>query len=552
MTSRASFFNPALLKKNTTRCMPLWVLFFVGLFMLLPLPLMVAEFPSNMGEEYFALGTCGGVFINQFYALLCACCCFGYLHKTRSAYMLHAMPVTRNSLFLTNFTSGLLFALVPYLAILLISACVSRGMSQTLLTFAVMMLQFVFYYGLAVFCMMLSGTTAAGAVLYFLLNYLVAILGSLILAVAQPMICGLRYAGTGYLRFSPAVYFLYNEIGELPVRWGYLLATAGAGVVLSVCAWLMYRRRRLETAGDVIAYETAKPIAKYLFTLLSSLTLGLLLQLIVFGDIDGSRRGMVGLIICLLIGGLLGCLGAEMLLKKSLRVFRGKTFLGFAVYALVLTVCLVGLSSDWLGFEKYMPAASEVQSVSIDMDEEDTIILTQPEDIQQVLQIHESLRQREKQPKESDKWAEGTVNITYQLKSGKKVYRQYEIYTSWFNGTDASAKALKELYKRKDLTLDYFERTGLMDAEYVYLPSGSVLTGGQIDALADCIREDVEAGRLTVYSMVYGSESSFWVDFQGSDSSTYGSLEIPYSARSTIEYLEKHDVGDEEDTEYAG
>lgn len=536
--------------------MPLWVLFFIGLTILLPLPLMVSRTPSGMGDTYIATASYGGIFFNQFYALLCACCCFGYLHKTRSAYMLHGLPVTRNSLFLTNYTSGLLFALVPYLVILGISIAVAPGMDGALEAFGIMMLQFVFYYGLAVFCMMLSGTTAAGAVIYFLLNYLAALLGSLILAVVQPMICGLRYTGAGYLCFSPAVYYLYNELGDKMAQWGYLLAIAGAGVVLSVCAWLMYRRRRLETAGDVIAYEPAKPIAKYLFTLLISMTLGLLLHLIVFGNFSGgSGKNLAELIVCLLIGGLLGYFGAEMLLKKSLRVFRGKAFLGFAAYALVLSLCLVGVNCDLLGIEGYMPEAGEIQSVSIDMNTDLDIVLTQQEDFQQVLQIHEGLYQREKELRNADEWAQNTVNITYKLKSGKTVYRQYEMYGSWSYSTEPSDKALLTLFERKDLTLDYFERSGLFDAEYVYLPNGAVLSSTQISELADCIRADVEDGSLTVYKLMnsWDNGEPAWIEYESAKDKTgyraYQYLELPRSAKRTVAYVEDHDADYVEDAE---
>ena len=45
---------------------------------------------------------------------------------------------------------------------------------------------------------------------------------------------------------------------------GWLIAAyAAVGVVLMVLAWLMYRRRRSESAGDVVAVGWMKPVFRY-------------------------------------------------------------------------------------------------------------------------------------------------------------------------------------------------------------------------------------------------------------------------------------------------
>lgn len=46
----------------------------------------------------------------------------------------------------------------------------------------------------------------------------------------------------------------------LTSRWSYLWICAGVGVLLLTAALLLYRRRKLETAGDFIAVKPLEPV----------------------------------------------------------------------------------------------------------------------------------------------------------------------------------------------------------------------------------------------------------------------------------------------------
>ena len=117
MKSRTSCFNPTLFWKNVRRFAPLWAMVLVGALLSGPVFLLrhandVAWQIGNGARATFAqdhlitLGDAGSV-LWFFCAVLCAGVCFKYLHKTRSAYMLHALPLTRACQFCTNLVSGL-------------------------------------------------------------------------------------------------------------------------------------------------------------------------------------------------------------------------------------------------------------------------------------------------------------------------------------------------------------------------------------------------------------------------------------------------------------
>ena len=125
-------------------------------------------------------------------ALLCAMAVFSYLYASRSVGMLHALPLRREGLFLTNYLSGLLFLLLPNLAVFLLAlaAEVFAGtvVFSSLFTWLVVVSLFgLFFYSFAVFCAMFTGHLLALPVFYGVLNCLAAIISTLMDSVLYPV-----------------------------------------------------------------------------------------------------------------------------------------------------------------------------------------------------------------------------------------------------------------------------------------------------------------------------------------------------------------------------
>ena len=112
MKSKMSFFNPTLLKKNISRFAPAWGIFVVLLLLVYPMGALRGVDRYEETERYLMDMTAAGPFFAFFSALLFVPILFKYLHKSRAAYMIHAFPLTRTCLFVTNLVSGLAFFLV--------------------------------------------------------------------------------------------------------------------------------------------------------------------------------------------------------------------------------------------------------------------------------------------------------------------------------------------------------------------------------------------------------------------------------------------------------
>ena len=140
-SSRPGRFYPALWKKNMARFWPLWAVFGVFWLFVVPLTLLTQDPESTIlyvdsfalpGPAYFAqitildLLSSAGVFSTLIFGTLAAMAVFSYLYSSRSVDFFHALPVSRDGLFLTNVVSGYSFLALPTLAVALVIASRSR------------------------------------------------------------------------------------------------------------------------------------------------------------------------------------------------------------------------------------------------------------------------------------------------------------------------------------------------------------------------------------------------------------------------------------------
>ena len=113
MKSRTSFFNRAVIKKDITRFAPLWVLYTLGMLLIM---LNTVSSSLYMHPVHNMNASIGGISVaNLFYAALVAQLLFGDLFKSKMCNALHAMPVSRNAWFGSHLLVGLACSLLPNL-----------------------------------------------------------------------------------------------------------------------------------------------------------------------------------------------------------------------------------------------------------------------------------------------------------------------------------------------------------------------------------------------------------------------------------------------------
>ena len=178
MKSKTSFFNQTVLKKNLTRFAPVMAVYTLCLILGM---MMLYQNNEEMGRTFWfasRMGECIQVMglVNLFFATLCAILLFGDLYNSRMCNALHAMPMRRETLFLTNVVSGLLFSMIPTAVMALLSVpllnatIVENAWQIALLWYVGTNLQFITFFGAAIFSVFCTGNRFAMAVVYAVLN----------------------------------------------------------------------------------------------------------------------------------------------------------------------------------------------------------------------------------------------------------------------------------------------------------------------------------------------------------------------------------------------
>ncbi|MBQ7001047.1 MAG: hypothetical protein IJN67_08400 [Oscillospiraceae bacterium] len=415
MQSKTSCFNKAVFKKNLTRFAPVWGLYticlIVGLFLIYTDGGAAHSFSrqfafvKNMAELINVMGI-----INLGYALLAAELLFGDLFNSRMCNMLHAMPLRRESWFVTNVLSGLIFSLLPTFVMALIAMPLLNttfyvdAWQIAVLWFLGTNLEYICFFGLAAFSAMCVGNRFTMAAGYGLLNAGAYIAYWLVDTIYTPMLYGIVTPTTLAENLTPVSQVMNHTFVETGTRsqlrelfgenyegvtanftvtdeWGVLLIWAAAGIVFLLAALWLYRKRQLECAGDAVAFQPLVPV----FQVLCAIFVMAAGQFFLYSIIGLRNRNYPILAIGLVIGWFIG----RMLIERSTRVFRLRNWYGLGALSAVLVLTLVCTHFDVLNLEEKMPKAERIEAVVLDTGYVNSITLEEVEDIETILQLHQ-------------------------------------------------------------------------------------------------------------------------------------------------------------------
>ena len=592
MKSRTSFFNGTLIKKDLLRGAPLWGGYLLIWLVGLPLYLLSSDYlyGAQLDMQQYILGCAVTVshIAPYLYGAAAAWLVFSYLCRSRSANFFASLPLTRTNLFFTKYLTGLLYGMGPHLIVAVLTGLVVVTVAPVLLLdvlqwFLTATLGYVFYYSFAVLCFMVVGHIVAMPALYTVLNFTAVVLESIIRELLSAFVYGMYFSGEiASLPFSPLVAQLTEHGLEVDVvwneampsynnydailryelnNWAYLLILAAVGVLFTAVAYGIYRKRRMEAAGDVIAVRHLKPVFLYCFTFGSSLTIGLMLAaMLVPGFTTGN---FLSILLCLLTGAVLGFFAGQMMLQKSLRVFRKGNWLRCGISCCVIVVLMLGFKFDLFGVASYVPEPDHVTAVSFGFD---GVEYEDPDFIRRVIAFHQDLIDQQEETEVRNEYADRvtTLRVTYYLDSGSSVIRRYAIpvdaetannpnslirrYEVLVNDPDyIVARELPEEPTRENLARGYLYLNVKDGSEEVYLSGSQVY-----ELLQNGIIPDMRAGRIggLTYTDRYGvidhevtTPEPAPVKFNGADlqieyrSGKTQYIGIWYDARQTIETL---------------
>ena len=569
MRSATSFFDKTLFRSQLKHTWPLW-LGYTALWLFLVPVMLFSELSAYQGgysaadASYLLLntGVRGGIFISFFFGLFFAMLAFSHLTQSRATNGFHALPVRRETIFLTAYLTGLFCQLSTILVTFLLGAAVSAPLHLSFwsVTGAAMgsaMLEAVFFYSFAVLCMMMTGQILAAPVFYFVGNILIPGMEYLLRNFAGNFLYG--YSGhtdvaLGFL--SPPLY-MYPEVDIASIETcesgsyyvtAYALdrrslmilaAYALAGLVIALIALLLYRTRKSEMTGSTVAFPWATPIFKY-------------------GS--SGNDSLPGTILCMAAAGLVGYFVAEMLIKKSFRVFRAGAK-GAAIVALALVLLGVAMSFDLTGYEKHVPDESEIESVYYTFSGMTNVTTDDADTIRRLTAAHQAIvKNRNEQARIADAWDADTLSqsdhddiepfslrLTYYLKDGSQLSRSYSLYLRRSDLTVPSSATARvnALYMCRESVLrrvlgNGYEHLGdtprFLDS-YCYYDEKSntkdyALTAAQAEQVYAALMQDVQdsdnggSDIFAVQEYQYVSPISFWLELYFESTNEKGRPEV--------------------------
>ena len=449
MKSKISFFNAGIFKSMLKRFWPLWTAYFAVWFMCLPLPSLVVRL-QGIKESAVTVVTAAmktsveaSVVSGFLMGILAAMAVFGFLYNSRSCGMIASTPVRREAVFCSAYLAGALPVLAANLFIAVLNwlftlssgiegACIFK---MNAILFAVNSMEFLIFFSISAFIAMLTANIVALPALYLIFNFVFLGMEYVVRMLYGMFVFGYNELPDCILEFMSPLIYLFTRIGLSATKtavtltnWSALLGYIIAAVVLTAAALLLYRKRRMESAGDVIAVKSLRPVFKFCVTACSALCFGLLFFVIISTLFTSLSTSMLVLSAGLIIGAFIGYFASEMLLKKSFHVFKGN-WKGFVITAVLCIVFAFVCVTDLFDLSSQLPDVDDIEMIVCNR-EAGGYDVTERSDIEAILKVNKAIiDDRDKYEGLDDTGYEsvGYVSLRYKLRDGRVICRGYTL-----------------------------------------------------------------------------------------------------------------------------
>lgn len=553
MNAKTSCFNKRIFTKNIWQAFP-FILLMTFILLLSTLPTLQSHFKSlstapastlsnshMLVKQYLQSSICDSLMkvVLVGYSFCSAFFVFRYLFSQRQCKTLHALPLRRSCLYITNICSGFALLLIPVVLTALIDG-IYLGMHdcsvQYVLPWAAVAFSYsLFFYALTVFTIMITGHIVALPIIYIVLNFGYFFTRYILGALLHSLIYGLSYQMTtnSSTLFSPFIH-LYQTMQYSWDTNSYTSDCVNAlvlytiiAILLLVCGLFLYKKRPLEAQGDPIIFHRLQPVFHYLTTLLCGSILTITLSeafyalSISFFDtlLYMDRKSAVILLVLFLISNIAAYYVIKMLLNKTTHVFK-TGYKGVIVYTAVLAIAYLCLMLDLFGIEQRIPDTADISSIELNIDSF-FLELDEKQSIEAIREIHHYILEHKDELLEvasgNNDYSYTSISVEYTLKNKDTLLRTYYVpwesdtakfssYTkevinkvnSLLNDTDILCKSLNRIFNEYTLDTLIINYPFTDDEDCYAYP---VTSAKDQQELLTAIEQDILAGTLTCYTM---------------------------------------------------
>lgn len=489
------------------------IVYFLGLLFALPINMVMKysddEIFDNLEvDNLFQYGLDIQLGLMVIIPILLAVFLFRFLHVKQAADLMHSLPLKRERIFHHYAIFGMVFLILPVVIISILILFIHSAMDLHTFFEA----KDIFYWaGITILVNLLLFTSGVFIAMMTGMSVVQAVLTYIFLLFPVGMTLLLFYNIKILLYGFPSDYFLNRELEKMsPLTYATLLHNrsfpwndvvfyAVLTVILYGLSLFFYKKRKVESAAEAMAFPALRFIFKYGVTFCTMLMGGMYFNEVPFESMGWTIFGYA-------VGAIFGYLIAEMVLQKTWRVIvRVK---GLAVYTVVIAVLVTVIQT--LGvYENRIPEQSEIKSVLMTNDpyaymhqdeSYDRPYIPTPmkekESIKQVVKLHQQIVNDKKINQGKEKGREETVFLIYELENGKKVIRQYRVnrplYDDFFKPVYESAEYKKTSNEIFNLQNNKVEKITI-SAKGPFEKRVTIYEPDDVKQVLELLREDVMA-----------------------------------------------------------
>lgn len=580
--NNGALFNKAFYKVNVKRFGFVFILYFlisevlIDLFYMKVIGSEVWSYAVNpMRSKYVFIDQIGYYYFFSifFLAFVMSLVLFNYVDNEKALTSLHAMPVSRKSLYFTNFavfTSMTGLTLFVHFVLLTIHISLKGYVLGEFIGYMILKYIVVMVLALAVFAfttfigMLVSNFIIQAGLVFVFLG-----MPALIVQLFQPIVGVLLNGYTTYLNQiswdvdTMPYYFLFRmmkffDYGEVDSYAGLDPLSFSLAIILLVLSfvfgYILYQKRDLEKCHDLIAFKWAKKIITVLISIIIALIFANIVGVI--GSITNTYKPAL-FYVGACVGMFLGYVIMKMISEKSLSMH--KFLLGGIISAAIALTTLFVIDLDIIGYEKYTPELEDVDLAYVytginwidaeniekeygfvedsysgyGINENRVVKINGKEDLNKFIDKHLDVADKAKE----EKIAYKNFYIMYVLKNGKTVMRAYGLddetydeYMNYLKGLESNRKNLSEDFNKEILSRDYVE--GYASAS----GTGMVfMSAYDIKEFLKVYKQDLIDFMTNNNKLAFGSSS--YIEYEQLESVVHLSLVAEGSETKRYEYL---------------
>ena len=323
---------------------------------------------------------------------------FDYLTKDKATTFFHSLPYSRTRIFVVNALTGFTLIVIPMFLVSCMALVVSliRGTGIVIYIFSlfgVLLCECFYVYAFTILMVMLfsnKGSLFPMTAILFCYTEIMFFISDIILCRMLDINSAVHTPSGVFMYLSPlrlcTTVRLSYSYNPLLTQYKYdfsfmnidkvLPAEIICGVLMLLLAYVLYRIRKSERSGEVVAFKTCRYIFKWGF----SISLAEFLSLI-FGvtTVYGMKNTTLkNVIICgtFIAFSLILYLIAEMIVSKKFNIFKKVRFELLPVFAVTLVLSFLA-AADIFGIRDYIPEFDDTKylTVNIERDRDDKLQL---------------------------------------------------------------------------------------------------------------------------------------------------------------------------------